>query len=71
MHASLRIGIAARYTEYHGTSGNVFERQVAEEGRPSTVFNNSKNWASSSQRIDEYASPITTLAVLPIRHQTQ
>ena len=32
-----------------GTSGNVFERLPAREGRTSTLFNNSKNWASSAQ----------------------
>ena len=32
-----------------GTSGNVFERPPAREGRTSTLFNNSKNLASSSQ----------------------
>ena len=31
-----------------GTSGHVFERPLAQEGRSSTVFNNSKNLASSS-----------------------
>ena len=33
------------------TSRNVFERPSAQEGRSSTVFNNSKNWASSSQEL--------------------
>ena len=28
-----------------GTSGNVIERPLAQEGRSSTVFNNSKNLA--------------------------
>ena len=32
-----------------GTSGNVFERPLAQEGRSSTIFDNSKNLASSSQ----------------------
>ena len=31
-----------------GTSGNVFERVPAREGRPSALFDNSKNLASSS-----------------------
>ena len=34
-----------------GTSGNVFERLLAREGRTSTLFNNSKNLASSSQEL--------------------
>ena len=34
-----------------GTSGNVFERSLALEGLYSTVFNNSKNLASSSQAL--------------------
>ena len=33
-----------------GTSGNVFERPFAQEGQHSTLFNNSKNLASSSQK---------------------
>ena len=33
------------------TSGNVFDRPPAQEGRSSTVFNNSKNLASSSQEL--------------------
>ena len=32
-----------------GTAGNVFERPPAQEGLSSTIFNNSKNLASSSQ----------------------
>ena len=35
---------------FAGTSGNVFERLPAREGRTSTLFNKSKNAASSSQR---------------------
>ena len=31
-----------------GASGNVFERPSAQEGRTSTLFNNSKNLVSSS-----------------------
>ena len=34
-----------------GTSGNAFERQPAREGRTSTLANNSKNSASSSQEL--------------------
>ena len=34
-----------------GTSGNVFERLPAREGQTSTLFNNSKNLASSSQEM--------------------
>ena len=34
-----------------GTSGKVFERLPAREGRTSTLFNNSKNLASSSQEL--------------------
>ena len=34
-----------------GTSGNVFERPLAQEGLSSTIFNNSKNLASSSQEL--------------------
>ena len=34
-----------------GTSRNVFERLPAREGRTSTLFNNSKNLASSSQEL--------------------
>ena len=37
--------------DFTGTSGNVFERLPAREGRPSTLFNNSKNLASSSQEL--------------------
>ena len=33
-----------------GTSGNVFERLPAQEGQHSTLFNNSKNLAFSSQK---------------------
>ena len=33
------------------TSGNVFERLPAQQGRTSTLFNSSKNWASSSQEL--------------------
>ena len=33
-----------------GTSGNVFERLPAQEGQHSTLFNMSKNLASSSQK---------------------
>ena len=36
---------------FTGTSGNVFERPLAQEGRPSTLFNNSKNLASSPQEL--------------------
>ena len=37
----------------HGTgvAGNVFERPPAQEGLSSTIFNNSKNLASSSQKL--------------------
>ena len=38
---------------YTGTSGNVFERPPAQEGRPSTFFYNSKN---SAQRRDHFQS---------------
>ena len=34
-----------------GTSGNVLERLPAREGRTSTIFNNPKNLASSSQEL--------------------
>ena len=34
-----------------GTSGNVFERLPARQGRTSTLFNSSKNLASSSQEL--------------------
>ena len=34
-----------------GTSGNVFERLPAREGRNSTLFNNSKNLATSFQEL--------------------
>ena len=34
-----------------GISGNVFERLLAREGRTSTLFNNSKNLATSSQEL--------------------
>ena len=34
-----------------GSSGNVLERLPAREGRTSTLFNNSKNSASSSQEL--------------------
>ena len=34
-----------------GASGNVFERPPAQEGLSSTIFNNSKNLASSSQEL--------------------
>ena len=34
-----------------GTSGNVFERPLVQEGRSSTVFNNSKHSASTSQEL--------------------
>ena len=34
-----------------GTSGNVFERLLAREGQTSTLFNNSKNLATSSQEL--------------------
>ena len=34
-----------------GTPGNVFERPSAQEGRPSTFFNNSENLASSSEEL--------------------
>ena len=37
--------------DFTGTSGNVFERLRAREGRPSALFNNSKNSASSSQEL--------------------
>ena len=33
-HASLRFWIAARYTDFTGTSGNVLEHRPAQEGRP-------------------------------------
>ena len=36
---------------FTGTSGNVFERPPAQEGRPFTFFINSKNLASSSQEL--------------------
>ena len=36
---------------FTGTSGNVFERPPAREGRPSTLFDNSENLASSSQEL--------------------
>ena len=34
-----------------GTSGNVFERLLAREGRTSTIFDDSKNLASSSLKL--------------------
>ena len=34
-----------------GTTGNVSERPLAQEGLSSTIFNNSKNLASSSQEL--------------------
>ena len=34
-----------------GTAGNVFERLPAREGETSTIFDNSKNLASSSQEL--------------------
>ena len=34
-----------------GITGNVFERPPAQEGLFSTILNNSKNWASSSQEL--------------------
>ena len=34
-----------------GTSGNFFERPPAQEGRPSTVFNSSRNLVSSSKEL--------------------
>ena len=38
---------------FTGTSGNVFERPLAQEGRPSTFCNNSMNLASSKPDISE------------------
>ena len=47
-----RFGISARYTEFKtGASRNLCERPPAQEGRPSTFFNKSKNMASSSQEL--------------------
>ena len=44
-----RFWIAERYAEYCGYIRKRFERLPAREGRTSTLFNNSKNWASSAQ----------------------
>ena len=44
--------MAAWYTEFlWSTSGNVFERPLPQEGRPSTFCKNSKNLASSFQAL--------------------
>ena len=42
-----------------GITGNVCERPSAQEGRPSTFFNNSKNLASSSQALGPDTSGTT------------
>ena len=46
---ALRFWIAANTQNCTGIMGNVFERPPAQEGQSSTIFNNSKNLASSSQ----------------------
>ena len=50
-HAVSRFWIAARYTEYCEYFRKRFERLPAREGRPSAIFDNSKNLASNDQKL--------------------
>ena len=51
--ATLRFWMTAKYTElYGGIIGNVLARPFVQEGLLSTIFHNSKNWASQDLILD-------------------